>query len=154
MCFTVNVKHMKSLPGWTIKIDEISNGVFKVTLKDTFGHTAEVIDAATDRTIEKAKSYAFDIEQQVSKNWNLFLYNLCLLTLDGEDISENNYNNQVFGSWLVRSFDNRIVYDGRDSWLIYQNGKTGEWADEVIIKRYDLTYNNFIEIVDRLITRK
>lgn len=145
---------MKSLPGWTIKIEEISNGLFKVTLKDAFGHIAEVVGAATDSTIEKAKSYAFDIEQQISKNWNLFLYNLCLLRLEGADISENNYNDQAFGSWLVRSFDSRIIYDGRDSWLIYQDIKTGDWVDEVIIKRSDVTYNNFTEMIDKLITSK
>lgn len=88
---------MKPLPGWTIEIDEISNGVFKVTLKDSLGHKAEMIDDHTDLTIEKAKSYAFDIERQISKKWNLFLYNFCLLGLEGEDISENYYHDKVFG---------------------------------------------------------
>jgi hypothetical protein len=28
---------MKSIPGWTINIDEISSGVFNVTLRDGYG---------------------------------------------------------------------------------------------------------------------
>ena len=76
------------LPGWTLEVDEISNGVFKVILKNALGHKAEIIDDVTDGTIEKAKSYAFDIERQISKNWNLFLYNFCLLRLEGKDVSK------------------------------------------------------------------
>ena len=57
-----------SLPGWTTKIEEISNGVFKVTLFDSYGRKAEVIDIATDETIDKTLSDAFDLEKQVSKN--------------------------------------------------------------------------------------
>jgi len=43
----------KSLPGWTTKINEISNGVFKVTLVDSYGRKAEVVGNATDETIDK-----------------------------------------------------------------------------------------------------
>ena len=78
---------MKSLPGWTTKIDEISNGVFKVTLTDTFGRVAEVIDNASDETINKAYSDAFEIEKQASKNWNKFLYDLCISHLAGTKIT-------------------------------------------------------------------
>jgi hypothetical protein len=141
---------MKSLPGWAIKIDEISNGVFKVTLKDAFGHIAEVIDTATDSTIEKAKSDAFDVERQISKQWSLFLYDFCLLRLEEKNISESNYHNQIFGSWLIRHSDTRIIYDGRDALLIYQSNESGDWEDNVMIKSSEVTYNNFIEIIDKL----
>ena len=41
----------KSIPGWTINIDEISNGVFKVTLTDGYEQKAEILDNATDEKI-------------------------------------------------------------------------------------------------------
>ncbi len=44
----------KDLPRWKTNIDEISNGVFKVTLTDADGRKAEIIDNATDETIDKA----------------------------------------------------------------------------------------------------
>jgi len=44
---------MKSIPGWTINIDEISNGVFKVTLTDAYGRIAEITDVASDDTIDR-----------------------------------------------------------------------------------------------------
>ena len=138
------------LPGWTLEVDEISNGVFKVILKNALGHKAEIIDDVTDGTIEKAKSYAFDIERQISKNWNLFLYNFCLLRLEGKDVSKNYYDDNAFGSWLVMINNNRVIYDGKDSWLIYQNNKSEVWVDEIIIKKQDLNYYNFIEIVNKL----
>ena len=128
------------LPGWTLEVDEISNGVFKVILKNALGHKAEIIDDVTDGTIEKAKSYAFDIERQISKNWNLFLYNFCLLRLEGKDVSKNYYDDNAFGSWLVMINNNRVIYDGKDSWLIYQNNKSEVWVDEIIIKKQDLNY--------------
>lgn len=43
------------MPNWTIYIDEISNGVFKVKLTDSFGRKAKVVDNADDQTINKAK---------------------------------------------------------------------------------------------------
>ena len=64
------------IPGWTININEISNGTFKVVLTDAYGRKAEIIDNATDETIERAIGNAFDIEKQICKNWNLFLYEL------------------------------------------------------------------------------
>lgn len=58
---------MNRLPGWSIKIDETSHGVFKVVLTDQFGRKAEVTDNATNETIERAINDAFGIEKQISK---------------------------------------------------------------------------------------
>src|SRR6185312_16697019 len=109
-----------SLPGWTTKIDEISNGVFKVTLTDKFGRKAEVVDNATDETIDKTLSYAFDIEKKVSSNWNKFLFDLCLLRLKDKTITKESYNDKDFGSWLIEVVDKRLLYLGKESWLVSQ----------------------------------
>ncbi len=66
----------KSIPGWTIYIDEISNGVFKVTLTDAYGRKAEIVDDATDETIERTISDAFEIEKQISKTGNYLFTSL------------------------------------------------------------------------------
>jgi hypothetical protein len=130
-----------SLPGWTTKIDEISNGVFKVTLTDKFGRKAEVVDNATDETIDKTLSYAFDIEKKVSTNWNKFLFDLCLLRLKDKTITRESYNDKDFGSWLIEVVDKRFLYLGKESWLISQTQGDNKWFDNYIIKENELTYD-------------
>jgi len=140
----------KSIPGWTINIDEISNGVFKVALTDAFGRKAEVVDNATDETIEKTIGYAFDIEKQISKNWNLFIYELCIQRLGNTDIKTKEYNNKAFGSWFIERQNKRLKYDGKDSWLIFQTKFKDDWTDIEIIKNGELNYSNFVEQINRL----
>ncbi len=140
----------KSIPGWTINIDEISNGVFKVTLTDAYGRKAEIIDNATDETIERAISDAFDIENQTSQNWNLFLYDLAVQKLSDKDIKNKEYNNQAFGSWFIERQDKRLVYDGKDSWLILQTKTKGDWTDIDTIKKDELKYSNFVRQINQL----
>lgn len=131
----------KSLPGWTTKIDEVSNGVFKVTLTDKFGRKAEVVDNATDETIDKTLSYAFDIERKVSSNWNKFLYDFCLFRLKDKTITRESYNDKDFGSWLIEVVDKRLLYLGKESWLVSQIQSNNKWFDNYIIKDDELTYD-------------
>lgn len=140
----------KSIPGWTINIDEVSNGVFKVTLTDAYGRKAEIIDNATDETIERVISDAFDIEKQISKNWNLFLYDLAVQKLGDTDIKTKEYNDKVFGSWLIERQDRRLVYDGKDSWLAFQIKLRDDWKDIEIIKKDELKYSNFVGQINKL----
>ncbi len=56
------------LPNWTTTIDEISNGIFKVTLVDKFGRKVETIDNATDDTVKRTIADAFEMEKQTTKN--------------------------------------------------------------------------------------
>ncbi len=140
----------KSIPGWTINIDEISNGVFKVTLTDGYGRKAEIIDNATDETIERAIGDAFDIEKQISLNWNIFLYDLAVQKLSDKDIKTKEYNDKVFGSWYIEGQDKRLVYDGKDSWLIFQTKTKGNWTDLDTIKKDELKYSNFVRQINRL----
>jgi len=66
----------------------------------------------------------FDIEKQISKNWNKFLFDLCLQRLTDIDLTNKEYNDEAFGSWLIERHDKRIIYDGKDSWFITQTKKT------------------------------
>lgn len=141
----------KSIPGWTINIDEVSNGVFKVTMTDDYGRKAEIIDLATDETIERTISDAFDIEKQISLNWNLFLYDLAVQKLTDKSVEQMDYDEKSFGSWLIETQKNRLIYDGKDSWLIFQTKTNGNWIDIEIIKKEDLNYSNFITQLNRLL---
>jgi hypothetical protein len=140
----------KSIPGWTINIDEISNGVFKVTLTDGYGRKAEIIDNAIDETIDRAIGDAFDIEKQISLNWNLFLYDLAVQKLTNIDIKKKEYNDKAFGSWFIEIQDKRLVYDGKDSWLIFKTKTKGDWTDLDTIKKDELKYSNFVRQIIRL----
>ena len=140
----------KSIPGWTINIDEISNGVFRVTLTDAYGRKAEIVDNATDETIERAISDAFDIEKQISPNWNLLLFDLAVQKLADIEIKNKEYNDKVFGSWFVEIQEKRLVYDGKDSWLIFQTKTKGDWTDIDTIKKDELKYSNFVRQINRL----
>lgn len=140
----------KSIPGWAINIDEISNGVFKVTLTDAYGRKAENVDNATDETIERTIGDAFDIEKQISKNWNLFLYDLAIQKLGDADITIKEYNDKVFGSWFIEKQNKRVVYDGKDAWLIFQTKNKGDWTDIDTIKKDELKYSNFVRQINRL----
>jgi len=141
---------IETIPGWTINIEETSNGVFKVILTDEYGHRAEIIDNATDETVEKAISAAFDIEKQISKNWSLFLFNLCIEKLTTENIVNKEYNSIVFGSWFIEGAEKRLVYEGKDKWLIVQTKTGAEWLDNIIIKKDELKYLNLIEQIKNI----
>lgn len=142
---------MNILPGWSTKIDEISNGVFKVVLTDQFGRKAEVTDNATNETIERTINDAFEIEKQISKNWNKFLYDLCLQNLHKNQITKAEYNDQAFGSWLVELGNKRIVLDGKDFTLFFQLKDDQNWEDQIVIEKDNL---NYFKIRDLIATTK
>jgi hypothetical protein len=135
---------------WTIEIKETSNGVFKVTLADTIGRKAEVTDDAYNEVIERAISDAFDIEKQVSKNWNLFLYDLYNKKLNDTVIENKEYKDKAFGSWVIEKQDKRLIYDGKDSRLIFQTRPECNWTEIDQIEKDDLKYSNFVIKISRL----
>ncbi|MBK7290996.1 MAG: hypothetical protein KBF82_14335 [Chitinophagaceae bacterium] len=139
------------LPNWTTTIDEISNGIFKVTLVDKFGRKVETIDNATDDTVKRTIADAFEMEKQTTKNWNRFLYELSLLLLRKFNVTFNEYNDLSFGSWFIEiSNRKRIVYNGRDYWLIIQEKKDAEWAELESIENIGLTYYKLLTVIDNL----
>ncbi len=141
----------KSIPGWTIYFDEVSNGVLKVTLTNAQGLKTEITDKATDQTLERAIGVAFNIEKQISQNWNLFLYDLAVQHLSNKEIKFKEYNDKAFGSWFIERHDRRLVYDGKDSWLIFQTKTKDNWKNIEIIKSNELKYSSFVIQINKLI---
>jgi len=139
--------NQKSIPGWTTNIDEISNGVFKVILTDAYGRKAEIVDNATDETIERTIANAFDIEKQISKNWSLFLYELCVQKLGGTEIKIKEYSDKGFGSWFVQKVDKRLIYDNKESWLTFQTKSKDYWTELEIIRKEELKYSSFVRLI-------
>ncbi len=134
---------MKSLPGWTTTIDEVSNGVYKVALIDKYGRKAVRIDSSLEETIERTLSDAFEIEKQISTNWNKFLFDLCIERLVNEPIIEKSFNDKDFGSWFIEFDTKRLLYDGRDACFISQLKSDNNWLDNYIIKEEELKYETF-----------
>ncbi len=139
-----------SIPGWTMFIDEISNGVYKVTLKNNNGNVVEITDLELDTTIERAIEGAFDLEKQTSMNWNLFLYDLASQRLSDKEFMVKEYTEKAFGSWTIELQNKRLVFDGKDSLLILQCKSLDRWDELEIIKKDELMYSNFVRQITLL----
>lgn len=137
---------LNSIPNWNINIDETSNGVFMVTLTDSFGRKVEVHDIATDETIERAKSDAFDIEKQISEKWNKFLFDFGLLLLADKTVVSQKFDENTFGSWQIEIENHRKIYDGKENLLISQIKNNKEWIDQQTIPKVELSYSKFVEV--------
>ncbi|MBD1392417.1 hypothetical protein [Mucilaginibacter glaciei] len=135
-------------PGRAFKIDEVSNGVFNFVMTDSDGRKAETT-GLFDESFEKVKNFAFDIEKQISKNWNLFLFDLCMLEVNNGEAFETDYNNQAFGSWYIRLENRMLVYNGKDSCLISRRQLLGNWNDVEELPKSELSYLNSIELLNK-----
>ena len=141
---------MTSLPGWTSKIKEISNGVFTVTLTDSFGRKAEITDAATEETIQKTFGYAFDIEKQISKNWGKFLLDFCSLQFADTVNATKVYTDHDAGSWSIELGDKRLLYDGKSASIAWQIKRDHGWFDHAIIRNDELTYGAVLSLLQQM----
>lgn len=141
---------MKSIPGWAVNINEISNGVFKVTVTALYGSKSEVVDIASDETIEKAISGAFDIEKQVSKQFSLFLYEFAMLNLNKGVTKKSEYDSQTFGSWFIETKNIRLILDGRDNFIILAHRILNSWVKKETINTKDISYFTFTNLLKRL----
>lgn len=135
---------MKTLPGWLLSINEESNCVYKIILQDAYGRKVEITDTEIDNTIQRAISDAFEIEKQISENWNRFLFELCVQNLDYGDTISKEYNNQAFGSWYLETPYKRLVYDGENNWLLFQVKLEDNWKDVEIIQKEGLAYSDLV----------
>jgi hypothetical protein len=139
------------LPGWTFKADEFSPGVYRITLTDQDGRKAEIVDDCNDATVDKCVGYAFDIEKQTKRNWNKFLFDFSNLKLTDLKTDVNEYHDKAFGSWTIQTKDKRLLLDGKDGWLIYEEKQNGDWVDKEIIKDFKrVTFDQFKSFLKRV----
>ena len=117
-----------------------------MTLTDSFGRQAETTDIDLEKAIETVESYAFDIQKQISKGWNKFLYDTCIVKLGDKKIIEKQYHDETFGSWYILLTDNRILLDGRDLLFCIQVYKN-DWVDTTTINLSELTYDIFVTAI-------
>jgi hypothetical protein len=136
------------LPGWILSFDEVSNNVYKVELTDNYGRQASTTDSNLEEAIETVQSYAFDIEKQITKNWNRFLYDTCIMKLDQKSIVNNKYEDEIFGSWYITLSDKRFVLDGRDYVFSIQENKDKDWIDIKSLKLSELTFENLLNCIN------
>ncbi len=127
---------------WTLSYKEVSNNVYKVELIDKYGRQASYVDSNLENAIDTSIGYAFDIQKQLNKNWNKFLFDVCKLKLSGFNIIEANYDEQIFGSWGIYLPDVKIILDGRES-IIYTENKQGNnlYSGRKTLKIADLSYD-------------
>lgn len=141
---------MKSIPGWKLNVNEISNVVFKVTVTALYGSKSEVIDIASDETIESAISGAFDIEKQVLNQFGLFLYEFTMQNLTEVVIKKAKYDNQAFGSWFIETKNKRLILDGRDNFIILEQKMLKLWIAQETLQTKDISYNTFKNLLSKL----
>jgi hypothetical protein len=140
------------LPGWTFNADEFSPGVYRLTLTDKDGRKAEIVDDFTDLTVDICVGYAFDIERQTKRNWSKFLFDLVNLKLVGREIERNEHHDRDFGSWVIQTKNKRLLLDGKDGWLTYQEKESGNWIDKETIKDYKrVTFEQFKSFIGSVV---
>ncbi|WP_299754358.1 hypothetical protein [uncultured Pontibacter sp.] len=137
------------LPGWKLLVEEVSNNVYEITLTDDANRKAGTTDSDLEAGIRKCAEYAFEIEKQIRKKWNKFLFEAALIELTKEDILESNYDDDTFGSWFIEFQKERIIRDGKENILIKQLKTTTGWEDEVNFNLRELSYDDFLSAVSQ-----
>ena len=93
------------------------------------------------------KNQILNFEKQ-SAEWNHNLYDLCLSNV--KSVQSTKYNNSAFGSWYIEFKTKRLIYDGKDSWLILQNKLNKDWVDDIIIKKNELNETNLFLLINKI----
>ena len=139
------------LPNWKLHFEEVSNNVYQVELTDAFGRQSSTTDDDLEKAITACEAYAFDIEKQISKNWGRFLFDYSLLKLNGRPISNQVYDDKVFGSWYIDRESRRLNYEGRDGVLLIEFSKPDNagWYEAIAIK--ELTFVKYKEFISYLL---
>lgn len=133
------------LSGWRLTLEEVSNNVYEITLMDESFRQAGTKDHDLERGIRQCGEYAFDIERQVTKNWNKFLFESALIQLESEEITDKRYDAMGSGSWLIEINDKRIVADGNNNVLTKQSKVEADWVDNFSFEMKNLDYKQFLK---------
>ena len=111
-------------------------------MTDRFGRQAGCTDDNFTRGIETCTSYAFDIEKQVNKNWNKFLFDIFKFLLSKHKLTKEEFLNNVFGSWTIQISSRRIILDGKDYILTLQYQDENQiWYDKESALLSDLSFD-------------
>lgn len=137
------------LPRWKLAFEEVSNNVYEITLTDEFSRQAGTKDSDLKEGIRKCAEYAFDIEKQISKNWNKFLFEAALIELPKEEILEYTFDDKTFGSWFIELQKERIIGDGRENVLIKESKTETGWQNELNFNLKELNYTQFLSAVSQ-----
>ena len=147
----MKTKNKEILPGWILNVDEFSPGGYRVTLTDVDGRKAEIVDDYNELTLDKCMGYAFDIERQTKRSWNKFLYDFFYLRLKDITIYEHEYHDKAFGSWIILTKHKRLLMDGRDGRLTYEEDQNSDWVEkEAIEDSKRVTYEEFKRFVKKM----
>lgn len=140
----------KILEGWNLNIDEVYNSVYKMEFIDDFGRIVGCTDHDFERGMETCVGYAFDVEKQINKKWNKFLFDVIKFKLKKNKLDEEVYQNEVYGSSLFRQNNRRIIIDGKETILKFQK-KTflRIWKTKKQISLENLKYEDLKKICEQ-----
>ena len=142
------LNNISPLPGWNLKVLEISPGAYTITLTDIDGRKAEITDHYNEASLNRCLDYAFDIERQTARDWNKFLYDLVIDRLADATIDNMDYHPADFGSWIIQIRDKRLLLDGKDGCLIYQEKQNDVWVDEASMLNFrHVTFEQLVELL-------
>jgi hypothetical protein len=141
MKFTKNNPEL--FAGWTLETSEVSNGVTFFEMTDLNCCKVSCTDEDYERGLNNCISFAFDIEKQITRNWNKFLFELFKYELRGFKLLENSYSDIDFGSWIISIKKKRIILDGKESELIIQKKSLFKnWSQVKSIKTANIVFEN------------
>lgn len=130
------------IPGWNIRYKEVSNGVYEITLIDSFGRKVENKGVDFDAILNDCERAVFNIEKQMNKNLGQFLFLFFQLKLPNK--SAIKFTNDSFNSWTIQKDDKRLFFD--NSWMIFQKWDNNDWSGEQFIKESDLSFEKLTQI--------
>ncbi|REE78718.1 hypothetical protein BX611_3012 [Lutibacter oceani] len=141
-------------PDWSLKIDEISNNVYQFTAINKTGSQVEFTDSDYDTGKKRILGEIFDLEIQISKEINKLIFDTFSILLDGNLIKDKKYESEIFGSWIIRLKNRRIILDGKESILSLEKKKgllSTDWIDLKSIQIRDgLKYQDIEMIINEI----
>jgi len=67
------------------------------------------------------------------------------------EIEKNEYHDNAFGSWTIQTKEKRLLLDGKDGWLIYEEKQNGDWVDKEVIKDFKrMTFEQFKSFIKKV----
>jgi hypothetical protein len=141
------------LPRWTLQYEEVSNNVFKVSIKDDFGRISSVTEMDFFVGLAKAEKHAYEIEMFINDYPNKFLFDYFLLKLK-DYITDKNESN-AYGSWGIQTQKKRLMLDGRDDLLISQEyeDNSSAWVSHKMIRIKDLNFEEFKAFLEFMVQK-